>query len=75
MPATIEIQLEGIIPKEMEPATLFLFEEDEPNLNPDLYSPFVGTFSCPRCGTIGYVTHNQAEGICHIICGSNHCSA
>ncbi len=65
--------LEEWIPERMDPETVFMLENHAQSGHAQ--REFVAVLSCPRCGTIGLITHRQLRGSEAMICGSDFCSA
>ena len=70
------VQQEECIPERMDPGTICFLPDTRPNrLHDGTSDPFIAVFSCPRCGTIGYITLRQFNGSRRAICASFNCSA
>ena len=65
--------LEEWIPERMDPGTIFMLENHAQSGHAQ--RSFVAVLSCPRCGTIGLITHRQLFGGDAMICGGDICSA
>ena len=65
--------LEEWIPERMDPGTIFVLE-NQAKLG-QAQNPYVAVMSCPRCGTLGLITHRQLYGGEPMICGGDACSA
>jgi hypothetical protein len=65
--------LEEWIPEQMAPGTVFVLE-NQAKLGSD-QNPYVAVMACPRCGTMGLITHRQLYRGEAMICGGDLCSA
>ena len=65
--------LDEWIPERMDPGTVFVLE-NQAHLG-QAQNPYVAVMSCPRCGTMGLITHRQLYGGETMICGGDQCSA
>jgi hypothetical protein len=65
--------LEEWIPERMDPGTIFVLENRSRLGRTE--NPYVAVMSCPRCGTLGLITHRQLNGFERMICGGEVCSA
>ena len=61
------------IPDRMDPGTVFVLE-NQTRVAQD-GNTYVAVMSCPRCGTMGLITHRQLVGGDRMICGGELCSA
>jgi len=57
----------------MDPGTIFVLE-NQSKLG-HVQNPYVAVMSCPRCGTMGLITHRQLYAGEAMICGAETCSA
>jgi len=57
----------------MDPGTVFVLE-NQAKLD-SAPTPFVAVMSCPRCGTMGLITHRQLFGGEAMLCSGETCSA
>lgn len=74
--AALAASKEEWIPERMDPGTIYLLENRRANPEQgNEKNPFVGVFSCPRCGRSDYITILQIIGYHRIICGSLKCPA
>ncbi len=74
--ASLVTSEEEWIPERMDPGTIYLLPTRRVNSGRgNEKNPFVGVFSCPRCGLLGYITVLQIIGYHRIICGSIECPA
>jgi hypothetical protein len=72
-------QFEGLIeglPNRMDPGMIFVFENGEGKLPiGDPENPYVGVFSCLRCGAFGLITRRHLLAREPMICCGRLCSA
>ena len=68
----LEELLEGV-PDRVDPGTVIVLKA--PIKNAIENNPYVALFACPRCGSVGLVTHRQISCKDWMICGSDLCSA
>ena len=65
--------LEEWIPERMDPGTVFVLE-NQAKLG-HAQNPYVAVMSCPRCGTMGLITHRQLYAGDAMIAAAEACSA
>jgi hypothetical protein len=65
--------LEEWIPERMDPGTVYMLENQKKLGNAE--NPYIAVMSCPRCGTMGLITHRQLCAGEIMICGGDTCSA
>jgi hypothetical protein len=65
-------ELEDFVPQSMEPGTIFVLENEWKLGDPR--NPYVAGMSCPRCGSIGLITHRQLNCKDWMLC-AGECSA
>jgi hypothetical protein len=65
-------ELEDFVPQSMDPGTVFVLENQQRLGDPR--NPYVAVMSCPRCGSIGLITHRQLDCKDWMLC-AGECSA
>jgi hypothetical protein len=65
--------IEGWIPEQMEPGTVFLLAN--PGDLGEAGNPYYAVLACPGCGSLGLITRTQYAGLEAMICGGDDCSA